>query len=227
MDESSRRAQPFRDRRDAGQELAGHLRRYAGRADVVVLGLPRGGVSVAAAVAGALGAPLDAVTVRKLGVPGHRELAMGAIATGGARVFHDALIAELGVSAAEVAAIVAEEELELARRERLYRHGRPPLELAGRVVILVDDGLATGASMQAAVQAIRTLGPARVIVAVPVGSEDACRRLEREADEVVCARIPRNFVAVGHEYANFGDTPDAEVTRLLQPAETNARKADS
>ena len=221
MDEASRGTRPFVDRRDAGEQLAGHLQAYAGRAGTIVLGLPRGGVVVAAAVARALGAPLDAFAVRKLGVPGHRELAMGAIASGGVRVFNHQLITDLGVTAADVAAIVAEEEQELARRDRLYRQGRPPLELDGRVVILVDDGLATGATMRAAVQAVRALRPARLVVAVPVGSEDACRQIEQDADEVVCARIPRSFGAVGEHYLNFGDTPDAEVARLLtRPPDT-------
>jgi putative phosphoribosyl transferase len=206
---------PFADRAEAGEELAGHLRRYAGRADVIVLGLPRGGVPVAAAVAGALDAPLDVFTVRKLGVPGHRELAMGAIASGGARVLDHQLIAEIGVNSAQLAAVVAEEEQELARRERLFRRGRPPLAVANRVIILVDDGLATGATMRAAVRAIRALGPARVVVAVPVGSAQACEQLATVADEVACVRIPQHFYAVGQWYRDFSETSDAEVSRLL------------
>lgn len=227
MDDSSQDARPFLDRRDAGQRLAGHLQHYAGRPGVVVLGLPRGGVVVAAAVAAALGAPLEAFAVRKLGVPGHRELAMGAIASGGARVFNHQLIVDLGITPAEVAAIVAEEEQELGRRDQLYRHGRPALVLDGRVVILVDDGLATGATMRAAVQAVRALGPARIVVAVPVGSDEACRQLAQDADEVVCARIPRGFVAVGQHYVNFGDTPDAEVARLLHTGDTGRSPANN
>lgn len=208
---------PFADRTAAGEELAGHLRRYAGRDDVIVLGLPRGGVPVAAAVAGALDAPLDVFTVRKLGVPGHPELAMGAIASGGARVMDHQLMAEIGVTSAQLAAVVAAEEQELARRERLFRHGRQPLRVADRTAILVDDGLATGSTMRGAVQAIRALGPARVVVAVPVGSAPACERLARVADEVICARIPRHFHAVGQWYLDFSETSDAEVSRLLQP----------
>jgi putative phosphoribosyl transferase len=213
---------PFADRKEAGEELAGHLRRYAGRADVIVLGLPRGGVPVAAVVAGALDAPLDVFTVRKLGVPGHRELAMGAIASGGARVLDHQLIAEIGVTSAQLAAVIAAEEQELARRERLFRGGRPPLSVADRVVILVDDGLATGSTMRAAVRAIRALGPARVVVAVPVGSAQACDQLAAIADEVVCPRIPRRFYAVGQWYRDFSETSDAEVSRLLERHEAAA-----
>jgi predicted phosphoribosyltransferase len=208
---------PFSNRVDAGEELAGHLRRYAGQSGVIVLGLPRGGVPVAAAVAGALGAPLDVFTVRKLGVPGHRELAMGAIASGGARLLNHDLITGLGIPAEAVNTVVAEEEQELARRERLYRRGRGPLDVSDRTVILVDDGLATGSTMRVAVQAIRELSPARVVVAAPVGSGDACRQLEQVADEVICARVPRQFMAVGAWYLDFSETSDAEVTHLLHP----------
>jgi putative phosphoribosyl transferase len=210
-----RRDQPFADRTEAGEELAAQLRKYAGRPDVIVLGLPRGGVPVAAIVAGALGAPLDVFTVRKLGVPGHRELAMGAIASGGARVLDHQLIADLGLPQVAVGHVIAEEERELARREQVFRAGQDPLQAAGRVAILVDDGLATGSTMLAAVQAIRELGPSRVVVAVPVGAIEACRKLEQVADEVVCARVPRQFLAVGQWYRDFSETTDAEVTALL------------
>jgi predicted phosphoribosyltransferase len=207
---------PFADRVEAGQELAGHLQRYAGRSDVIVLGLPRGGVPVAAVVARALDAPLDVFTVRKLGVPGHRELAFGAIASGGARVLNHALIDQLNLSERAVEAVAAEEEQELARRERLFRAGRSALSVSGRVAVLVDDGLATGSTMQAAVEALRELGPSRIVVAVPVASLEACRRLERAADEVICARIPSRFVAVGQWYLDFSETSDGEVLKLLQ-----------
>jgi predicted phosphoribosyltransferase len=207
---------PYADRVEAGEELASHLRRYAGRAGVIVLGLPRGGMPVAATVASALGAPLDVFVVRKLGVPGRRELAMGAIASGGARVLNHDLIDRLGIAPLMVATVIAEEEKELARRERLYRHGRPPLMLAGQTVILVDDGLATGSTMLAAVMAVRELSPARVVVAVPVASEETCRHLEQFADDVICARMPRNMMAVGMWYLDFTPTTDDEVQALLQ-----------
>ena len=207
---------PFSDRLEAGKELASRLQRYAARVDVIVLGLPRGGVPVAAVVAASLGAPLDVFTVRKIGMPGHRELGVGAVASGGCRVLNHALIAELGISDSAVGAVIAEEERELARRESIYRRGRPPLNVDGRVVILVDDGLATGSTMRAAVHALRDLDPSRIVVAVPVGSMEACRDLESVADEVVCARVPRNFIAVGRWYVDFSETSDAEVTGLLE-----------
>jgi predicted phosphoribosyltransferase len=206
---------PYADRVEAGAELAGHLRRYAGRSGVIVLGLPRGGVPVAATVASALGVPLDVFVVRKLGVPGQRELAMGAIASGGARVLNHDLIERLGIAPLMVATVIAEEEKELARRERLYRRDRPPLNLAGQTVILVDDGLATGSTMLAAVKAVRELDAARVVVAVPVGSIETCRQLEQFADEVTCARMPRHLMAVGMWYLDFSQTTDDEVRRLL------------
>jgi putative phosphoribosyl transferase len=208
---------PYADRVEAGEELARHLRRYAGRAGVIVLGLARGGVPVAATVASELGVPLDVFVVRKLGVPGQRELAMGAIAGGGARVLNYDLIDRLAIAPLMVATVMAEEEQELARRERLYRRDRPPLRLAAQTVILVDDGLATGSTMLSAVKAVRELGAARVVVAVPVGSLEVCRHLEQFADEVICARMPRNLLAVGMWYLDFAQTTDDEVGRLLQP----------
>lgn len=224
MDTSfNRRDVPFSDRVEAGDELARLLRPYAGRSDVVVLGLPRGGVPVAATVAGVLGAPLDVFVVRKLGVPGHSELAMGAIASGGARVINQALIKDMDICAADVAAVIAAEEDELARREKLYRRGRAPLKVSGRTVILVDDGLATGSTMQAAVRAVRELGPSRVVVAVPVGSVEACRDLEHVADVVVCARVPYPFLAVGRWYLDFSETSDADVIALLQSSSRPTR----
>ena len=209
---------PYADRAEAGEELARHLQRYAGRAGVVVLGLARGGVPVAATVASALGVPLDVFVVRKLGVPGQRELAMGAIASGGARVLNHDLIDRLGIAPLLVATVIAEEEQELARRERHYRGGRPPLNLAGQTAILIDDGLATGSTMLAAVKAVRELAASRIVVAAPVGSLEACRHLEQFADEVICARLPRNMMAVGMWYLDFTQTTDDEVRDLLARA---------
>jgi predicted phosphoribosyltransferase len=218
VDPAFLRRDAYANRVEAGEILATRLGHYAGRSDVLVLGLPRGGVPVAAAVARALGAPLDVLVVRKVGVPGHRELAMGAIASGGARVLSRDLIAELGISDTQVAAIIAEEERELARREQAFRHGRAPLVIRDRTVILVDDGLATGSTMRAAVQAMRALGATRIVVAVPVGSAEACSELASIADEVICARIPRSFYAVGAWYLDFSDTTDDEVRSLLRAA---------
>lgn len=209
---------PFRDRRDAGRSLAQLLGAYAARHDVVVLGLPRGGVPVAAEVAEALGAPLDVFVVRKLGVPGQEELAMGAIASGGVRVMNEALVRSLGLTPGEVERVALAEGRELERRARAFRGGRPPHSLAGKVAILVDDGLATGATMRAAVQALRILDPARIVVAVPVGSDPACAALRAEADEVVCARVRANFMAVGVCYDDFAQTSDEEVHAALGKA---------
>ena len=207
-----------RDRVEAGDTLAGLLGHYAGRPDVLVLALPRGGVPVAARVAEALGAPLDVFVVRKLGVPGHEELAMGAIATGGVRVVNEQVVGRLRLGEAELQRVAEAEERELARRERSYREGRGPPDLAGQVVILVDDGLATGSTMRAAVAAARRLGPARVVVAVPTAPASTCQRLGEEADEVVCATTPRPFRAVGYSYRSFPQTSDEEVRSLLRAA---------
>jgi putative phosphoribosyl transferase len=209
---------PYRDRTHAGQVLASQLTQYAGRHDVVVLGLPRGGVPVAHEVATALDAPLDVLLVRKLGVPGHAELAMGAIGPGGVRVVNPTVIGSLGIPDHVVDEVAREEEAELARRQELYRGGREPLAAAGRVVIVVDDGLATGATMRAAVSALRALSPARVVVAVPVGARRTCRELDEVADEVVCARMPPTFQAVGQWYTDFSPTTDDEIRRLLSDA---------
>ena len=208
----------FRDRVEAGDALAGLLGHYAGRPDVLVLALPRGGVPVAARVAEALGAPLDVFVVRKLGVPGQQELAMGAIATGGVRVVNEQVVGRLRLGEADLQRVAEAEERELARRERSYREGRGPPDLAGLVVILVDDGLATGSTMRAAVAAARRLGPARVVVAVPTAPASTCQRLGEEADEAVCATTPRPFRAVGYSYRSFPQTSDEEVRSLLRAA---------
>ncbi len=208
----------FRNRTDAGQQLAVRLRAYEGRPDVRVLALPRGGVPVAFEVAQALGAPLDVFLVRKLGVPGHEELAMGAIASGGVRVINDEVVRRLDISDDVIDAVTAEEEEELRRREKLYRGDRPPLDVRGRTVILIDDGLATGSSMRAAVAALRLKGPAKVVVAVPVGAPDTCAEFAVEADDVVCARTPEPFYAVGMWYDDFSQTTDEEVRDLLEQA---------
>src|SRR5437899_9362877 len=193
----------FRDRHEAGRRLADKLVAYAKRPDVLVLALPRGGVPVAYEVARSLQAPLDVFLVRKLGVPGYEELAMGAVATGGLRVLNDEIVHGLGIPEVEIDAVVARELQELARRERLYRGDRPPPDVGGRTVILVDDGLATGATMRAAVQALRQQQPARIVVAVPTASPDTCEALRAEADDVTCAMTPEPFFAVGHWYDDF------------------------
>jgi len=209
----------LRDRAAAGRLLAERLRDYAGRDDLIVLALPRGGVPVAYEIARALGAPMDVFVVRKLGVPGHEELALGAIATGGTRLLNKALVESLGLPAEWLEAIDAKERRELERRERAYRGERPPPDLAGRTVILVDDGMATGSTMLAAVHAVRREGPARVVVAVPVADPDVCERLRPEADHVVCALTPKPLNAVGVWYENFSQTSDEEVRELLAKAQ--------
>lgn len=195
--------------------MAAALSKYAGQDDVVVLGLPRGGVPVAAQVASAVGAPLDVFVVRKLGVPGHAELAMGAIAPGGVRVLNPLVVESLQISRESIDQVAAQEEIELARRTEAYRGNRPPLDLTDRVVIVVDDGLATGATMRAAVAAIRAHRPARIVVAVPVGARQTCDELQEQADEVVCAKVPFLFQAVGQWYQDFSPTTDQEIRVLL------------
>jgi putative phosphoribosyl transferase len=205
----------FRDRLDAGGAVANLLSAYAHRGDVIVLGLPRGGVPVAVEIARQLDAPVDVFLVRKLGVPGHEELGFGAIAEGGVRVLNDALIADLELPPAAIDRVASREGVELARRQELYRSGRPLPSLRNRVVVLVDDGLATGATMEAAIAAVRLLAPSRVVVAVPVGARETCDRLRRIADELVCAATPEPFDAVGLWYDDFRQTTDDEVRALL------------
>jgi putative phosphoribosyl transferase len=209
------RHRSFRDRADAGTALAQRLDHLAGQPGLIVLALPRGGVPVAHEVARTLGCPLDVMLVRKLGVPGFEELAMGALASGGLRVMNDEVLRELRIAAAAVDAVVSEEQRELERRERSFRGDKPPLDLRGRTVVLVDDGLATGSTMKAAVQAVRTSNPARVIVAVPVASGAACSELAAMVDEIVCLETPPSFRAVGQWYEDFSQTSDAEVRELL------------
>jgi predicted phosphoribosyltransferase len=205
----------FLDRRDAGRRLAQKIAGYSNRPDVLVLALPRGGVPVAYEVARALNAPLDVFVVRKLGVPGYEELAMGAVATGGVRVLNNEIVEGLGIPASMIDAVAARERQELARRERLYRDGRPQPDVRGRTVILVDDGLATGATMHAVIEALRQQGPERIVVAVPTASPDTCEEMKRRADEVICAITPEPFHAVGRWYQEFSQTTDEEVRELL------------
>jgi predicted phosphoribosyltransferase len=223
----ARRRSGFGDRREAGAILADRLKQFEGRPDVVVLALPRGGVPVGYEVARALGAPLDVFVVRKLGLPGHPELAMGAIASGDVRVLNEDVVESCRVSRAAIDAVTRAERLELERRECSYRDGRPLLPLDGRVVILVDDGLATGSTMWAAVMAVRRLQPARVVVAVPVGAAETCEALRSVADEVICAVTPDPFRAVGLWYADFSQTTDDEVRQLLARANTGTTATGS
>jgi putative phosphoribosyl transferase len=210
----------FHNRTDAGRKLAERLTHYAGRDDVVVLALPRGGVPVGYEVAEALGAPLDVFLVRKLGTPGHEELAMGAIASGGVRVLNEQVVRMLHPSEEVLARVEKAERQELERREHEYRGERPPLDVRGKTVLLVDDGLATGSTMRAAVAALRNLGPARIVVAVPVGAADTCAAFESEADEAICAQEPEPFYAVGVWYDDFEQTTDDEVRALLARSRT-------
>lgn len=213
----------FRDRGDAGRFLARHLAAYR-TTDTLVLGIPRGGVPVAAAVARALGADLDVLVARKLGAPDSPELAIGAVTANGGRYLNEDMIRDLGVSQEYVESVTAEETEEARRREERFRGDSPKAEFKGRVVILVDDGLATGATMRAAVRSVRRQGPAQVVVAVPVGSIEACGALRKEADEVVCPRTPVDFMAVGIYYADFTQTPDSEVRRLLHDHQASRAK---
>ncbi len=208
----------FANRSDAGRRLAQDLLEYKGRNDVVVLALPRGGVPVAYEAARELNAPLDVFLVRKLGVPGHEELAMGAIASGGVRVLNTDVLRALDIPGNVVNAVTEREQHELERREQEYRDGRPAPELAGKLVILIDDGLATGASMRAAVQGVRAQNPARIVVAAPTGAPETCAQFEQIADQIVCDTMPEPFYGVGTWYEDFGQTSDAEVRELLKQA---------
>ena len=212
-------AGPFTNRRDAGRALATHLAQEVALADPLVLALPRGGVPVAYEVATALGAPLDVFLVRKLGVPGHEELAMGAIATGNVQVLNPDVVDHLGIPDYAIQAVAAREREELARREREYRGDRPPPDVRGRDIVLVDDGLATGSTMRAAAAALRRMGPSRIVVAVPVASPDTCAEFRAEVDDIVCVRTPEPFYGVGLWYEDFSQTSDDEVRDLLARAE--------
>lgn len=211
----------FQNRRDAGQQLARRLTRYAGRSDVLVLALPRGGLPVAAEVAAALHAPLDVFLVRKLGVPSHPELAMGAIAEGGVRVLSHALIRDLEIPHAMVEQVSVRERLELERRGRTLRGTRPAPRIEGRTIILIDDGLATGSTMEAAVVALREQKPARIVIAVPVGARETCVRLSQLADELVAVDMPEPFQAVGLWYDDFMQTTDEEAVGILTDGQTS------
>ena len=208
----------FRDRKDAGQKLAAQLVQFRNNPNVVVLGLPRGGVPVAAEAARALAAPLDVFVVRKLGVPQHEELAFGAIASGGVRVLDAAIVEELAIPDTALDAVIEREIKELDRRELVYRRAMPALDVKDRIVILVDDGIATGSSMRAGLEALRKLGPAKIVVAVPVASPHAIRELSKLAGEIVCLSAPEDFTAVGQWYADFQSTTDEEVTAALESA---------
>jgi predicted phosphoribosyltransferase len=208
----------FSNRIDAGQKLADRLSKYAGNKDLLVLALPRGGVPVAFEVAKKLGAQLDVFIVRKLGVPGHEEFAMGAIASGGIRVLNMDVVRSLGITDDTIAAVAAAEQVELERREQLYRKGKPEPHIVGRTVILVDDGLATGATMNAAVKAVRTQKPAHLIVAVPTAAKDTCEGFAEEVDEAICLTTPEPFYGVGAWYVDFSQTSDKEVCNLLEEA---------
>ena len=212
----------FANRTEAGETLAKHLLEYSGKKDVLVLALPRGGVPVAYEVATQLDVPLDVFLVRKLGVPGHQELAMGAIATGGTVILNDQTINQLRIPEAAIDAVAQAEQRELERREKVFRDDRPPLDVTNKVVILVDDGLATGASMRAAAFALRTMNPKRIVVAVPIAAADTCEMFRHEVDAVVCAVTPEPFFGVGQWYKDFSQTTDDDVRQLLKLSEMSA-----
>jgi putative phosphoribosyl transferase len=208
----------FTNRTEAGQELARHLSKYANRPDVIILGVPRGGVTVAFEVATALGVPLDVFVLRKLGVPGHEELAFGAIGSGGVRVLNPDVIEGLGLSQLDIELVTSAEKQELKRRERAYRGGRSPLDVRGLTVILVDDGIATGSSIRAAIRSLRQMNPARIVVATPVAPASTCNRLRLDVDELVSVETPERFWGVGQFYYDFSQVSDEEVNELLDRA---------
>ena len=208
----------FANRTEAGQKLALRLKQYANRDDVIVLGAPRGGVPIAFKIATDLRAPLDVFMLRKLGVPGREEFAFGAIASGGVRILNRETVEGLGITRETIERVTAAEEQELERRERAYRGGRPPLNLIGRTVILVDDGIATGASMEAAIRALRQMNPVRIVIAVPVAPADTCGRIRSEVDDFVCLEMPKPFFGVGQFYDDFSQVSDEEVKDLLDNA---------
>ncbi|MEE9911731.1 MAG: phosphoribosyltransferase [Deltaproteobacteria bacterium] len=215
----------FQDRADAGIYLAGRLQKYANKPDTIVLGLPRGGVVVAYEVAQGLGLPLDVFLVRKLGVPGYEELAMGAIASGGVQVINQDVLRGIRISPARIQEVAAKEMEELKRRERVYRENRPPLAIEGQTIILVDDGLATGATMRAAVEALRKQGPRKIVIAVPVASREACQEFQTAVHEIICVLTPAQFQAVGAWYEDFSQTTDQEVIQLLRESEAPGQTA--
>ena len=217
----------YRDRTEAGKRLAERLRNYANRADVLVLALPRGGVPVAFEIARALNAPLDIFLVRKLGVPGQEELAMGAIASGGVRIVNEDIVSYLGIPKEVIDSVAATEQRELERREKLYRGDRKMPDVRGRTVILVDDGLATGSTMRAAAMALRRQQPARIVVAVPVSARETCDEFRTEVDEIVCGATPEPFLGVGYWYEDFSQTTDDEVRRLLKLSQGDQRTQTS
>jgi putative phosphoribosyl transferase len=216
----------FANRTEAGQKLAQRLKKYANRSDVIVLGAPRGGVPVAFEVATHLGAPLDVFMLRKLGVPGHEEFAFGAIASGGVRIVDRDTVEGLGITGLDIERITRAEEQELERREQAYRGGRPRLDVSGRTVILVDDGIATGSSVRAAIRALRQMKPARIVIAVPVAPSSTCSRLKSEVDELVCVEMPEPFYGVGQFYDDFSQVSDEEVKERLDNASRQHREAD-
>jgi putative phosphoribosyl transferase len=210
----------FKNRRDAGQKLAAALMRYKKNPGLLVLGLPRGGITVAYEVAVALEAPLDVLIVRKLGVPGHLELAMGAVATGGIRILNESVIQNLRISTSEIERSSSEAQKSVARLEKLYRGTKPAAIIAGQTVIVVDDGLATGATMQAAIQALKRMGPGQLVIAVPVASPDVYESLKKEVYEIICLLKPERFKAVGEWYEDFTQTQDEEVQKYLENSKT-------